>query len=111
LAAASTISAQPGIGQNGVVNAASQIAPTLAGGAIARGALFNIYGVLFGTPDNTTVTISTGGATVPVKILSIRPSKIDAFMPASAPLGHSSLIVTVNGKAGKPFPIEVAAFN
>jgi uncharacterized protein (TIGR03437 family) len=97
--------AQPGIGQNGVVNAASQIPPTLAGGAIARGALFTIRGVRLA--GQTSVTISG----LPLKILRLEPRKIDVLMPMSAPLGSGSLVVTVDGRASKAFPIEVAAVN
>src|SRR5580693_6037679 len=94
---------QPGIGQNGVVNAASQIPPTLPGGAIARGASFNIYGVRLTSAAGTTITLTRPGLTLPVKIKGQQSKKLEALMPPSAPLGQSSLIVTVDGRASKPF--------
>jgi uncharacterized protein (TIGR03437 family) len=100
---------QPGVGQNGVVNAASQIPPTLPGGAIARGALFTIHGVRLTslTAGRTTVTLFG----LPLKIMSHSPKKLEALMAPSAPLGQGALVVTVDGLASKPFPVEVAAFN
>src|SRR5690348_13049889 len=96
------IAAQPpGIRQNGVVNSASQVPPTLAGGAIARGALFTIFGVRLGTIGQTTVTVSGAAATV----INANPTRAEAVMPQSAPLGSAPLVVTVNGLASKPFAI------
>jgi len=103
--------AQPGIGQNGVVNAASQIAPTLSGGAIARGALFDISGVRLVAAGPTEVTISQQGVTIPLTIVSAQPRKIEALMPRNAPLGNASLVVTVAGRASRPFPVEIVASN
>ena len=49
--------APPGIGQNGVVNAASRIPPTLTGGDLARGARITISGVRLGSAGHTIVTL------------------------------------------------------
>src|SRR6202035_4964787 len=62
---------QPGIGQNGVVNAASQIPPTLPGGTSARGALFTIHGVRLTSPSVGRTTVTVSG--MPLKILSQSP--------------------------------------
>src|ERR1035441_5999668 len=78
---------QPGIRQNGVMTMASRIPPTLAGGAIARGTLFTIYGVRLGAAGHTTVSI----AKTPVTIVSVDPRRIDAWMPQSAALGNGAL--------------------
>jgi uncharacterized protein (TIGR03437 family) len=110
-ALAGGLRAQPGIGQNGVVNAASEIPPTLPGGSIARSARFIIRGVHLGSLGHTLVTVSRNGATTPVKILGINNWRIDALMPPSAPLGSASLVVSVDGKASKAFHLEVSAFN
>ena len=101
------LSGQPGIRQNGVVNAASQIPPTLAGGAIARGALFTIYGIRLGASGHTTATV----AGVPVTLVAVSPRRIDALMPPSAPIGKGALVVTVDGLASRPFPLEVVSSN
>lgn len=106
LLGAPSLPAQPAIGQNGVVNRASQIPTSLRGGAIARGAVFTIYGVRFGKA--ATVSLQNGS---PVRVLAVEPQKIDAIMPDSAPLGASSLVVKAGRSTSKPFPIEIAASN
>src|SRR5581483_9124726 len=107
----SILYAQPGIQQNGIVNLASQIPPTLEGGAIARGALFTIYGVRLGTSGHTSAVITKGGVSEPIEILSAQPRRIGARMPMKAPLGPGVVVVTVDGKASKAFPLEIAASN
>ena len=110
--AAAQLYGQPGIGQNGVVNSASQIPPTLAGSAIARGALFTVAGVRFSTTSGrTTVTVSRQGITLPVTIVSLQPRKLEAVMPEAAQPGTYDLVITADGRASRPFPVEVAAYN
>jgi uncharacterized protein (TIGR03437 family) len=103
--------AQPAIRQNGVVNSASRIPPGLAGGAIARGALFTIHGVRFGSPGPVQLTVSAGGKSMEAQILSTTAERIDAKMPASASLGSAALTVTVDGMQTAPFLIEIAQEN
>ncbi len=105
------VSAQPGLAQNGVVNLASRIPTTAAGGAIARGALFMIQGVKFGSAAATSCVVKSGSVTTPVRILGTTSTRVEALMPTSAPLGPSSLIVSVDGKASRPFAIEIVASN
>jgi uncharacterized protein (TIGR03437 family) len=104
-----SLRAQPGISQNGVVNRASQIPSTLAGGPIARGALFEIRGVRFGAA--ATVSIRKGSAVSPIKVLAVQPEQIQAIMPDAAPLGPAELTVTSAGSSGKPFAIAIEASN
>lgn len=105
----SGVAAQPGIGQNGVVNRASQIPTTLPGGSIARGAAFTIRGVRFGSA--AAVSMRAGNATLPARVLAVQPEQIEALMPVAAPLGPASLVVTAGGSSSKPFSIEVTASN
>jgi uncharacterized protein (TIGR03437 family) len=109
--AAARLPGQPGISQNGVVNLASRIPPTLAGGAIARGALLSIYGIRLGSTDHTAVTLSHGGNAIGIQIVSIFPRRIEALMPRTAPLGSGSVTVTVDGKPSKAFPVMVVDSN
>jgi uncharacterized protein (TIGR03437 family) len=103
--------AQPAIRQNGVVNSASRIPPTLAGGAIARGALFTVFGVRFDSRGRTRVMVSGSGQSLDARVLSVRDEQIEAEMPDRAPLGRDTLTVEVNGVATAPSPIVVAAEN
>ncbi|MEO8027347.1 MAG: hypothetical protein ABI823_12780 [Bryobacteraceae bacterium] len=108
-ALAARMTAQPGIGQNGVVNAASQIPPTLAGGALARGTAFTIHGVRFGAKP--VISLEHGRSVIKVPVLSSQPKRIDAVLPPDAPLGPASLSVSVDGQAGKAFAIDIVASN
>ena len=101
---------QPGIGQNGVVNTASRIPPTLPGGALARGSRFTITGVRF-EEGHTTVTLAQKEISTQVHLIQVSGKRIEAIVPAAAALGPSSLIVSVSGLKSKPFPIDIASFN
>lgn len=103
--------AQPGIGQNGVVNSASQIPSTLPGGPLARGALIRIHGIKFSSGSGTSVTLVHNETSLRLPLVSAAATLIEARIPRQAPLGASSLIVTVDGKPSRPFPVEVAASN
>ena len=105
------VSAQPGLAQNGVINSASRIPTTLAGGPIARGALFTIRGVKFGSVATTSAVLKNGNSTTTIKIVASTRTFVEALMPPSAPLGPSSLIVSVDGKASRPFALEIVAAN
>ena len=102
----------PAIGQNGVVNAASRIPPTLAGGAIARGARIAIHGVRFGSvKESVSVNLRDSHRETPFLVTTVTPEEIEAIVPLSAPLGHAELVVAVNGERSAPFAVDVAASN
>jgi uncharacterized protein (TIGR03437 family) len=105
----------PAIFQGAVVNHASGMHPTLAGGAIARGALFTIRGLRFG-PDPAAISlrISQGSAMVTTRILkltnlTLNSQLIQARMPADAPLGAVELAVLRGDEPSRPFRLRVAA--
>lgn len=100
---------QPAIAQNGVVNQASQIPPTLAGGSLARGAAFRIRGIHFGPA--TVVSLRKGRNSTPIRVLTMSDRQIQAIVPETAPLGPASLVVTSGGSESKPFPVRIAASN
>ncbi len=90
-----------------MVNRASQIPTTLAGGSIAHGAAFTIRGVRFGSA--AVVFLKKGN--VQVRVLAVQPDKIEAIMPDTAPVGPAELVVTAGAAASKPFSIEITASN
>ncbi len=102
---------QPWIAQNGVVNSASRIPTSLAGGDIARGAQFTIFGVRFGTTGHTRVAVVSNGETRDAPIIATTPEQIEARMPETVQPGAASLMVTVDGRASASFPIMIAASN
>jgi uncharacterized protein (TIGR03437 family) len=102
----------PGIGQNGVYNAASHIAPTLAGGALAPGALVVIEGVRLGSSkSSTSASLLKDGARIPLETVAVQASRLEVLIPSSAPVGPASLVVTVNGESSLPFPVDMAPSN
>jgi uncharacterized protein (TIGR03437 family) len=102
----------PAISQNGVVNTASRIPPTLAGGALAPGSLFTIYGVRFGSSESTTtVTLQHGPTTIAAKVIAVQPKRIDAWLPVGVPLGPALLTVSVNGQPSDSFKVNVDKSN
>jgi uncharacterized protein (TIGR03437 family) len=110
LAAAALWAQPPAIRTGGVVNAASRTPSALPGGAIARGALFDIVGIRLGTSAQTTsVTVSARGASIRVPLLAVSPQRIEARLPAGAPLGDVSLAVTVSGAPSAPYSMKVVA--
>jgi uncharacterized protein (TIGR03437 family) len=112
LAALPLAAQPPAIRTGGVVNSASRIPSVLPGGAIARGALFDIAGIRLGTSAQTTsVMVSAPGASLRVPLLAVSPNHIQARLPIGAPLGDVRLTVTVNGVAGAPYPLQVARAN
>jgi hypothetical protein len=100
---------QPAISQNGVVNRASQIPPSLPSGSLARGAAFTIRGVHL-TPAPS-ITLRKGGISIPVRIASASLDKIDAVLPETAPLGPATFVVSAGGAASNPFPVQIVASN
>ncbi|MGA3187800.1 MAG: hypothetical protein ABSF22_11890, partial [Bryobacteraceae bacterium] len=102
----------PVIGQNGVVNQASQIAPALPGGALARGARIEIHGIrLVSAEGRATALLTKGDARIPLPILSAGAKLIEARIPTDAPLGAATLTVIAAGAGSAPFPVEIAASN
>ena len=110
LAAAALWAQPPVIRTGGVVNAASRTPSVLPGGPIARGALFDIAGIRLGTSAQTTsVTVSARGASFRVPLLAVSTQRIEARLPAAAPLGDVLLTVTVNGVPSLPYPLKVVS--
>ncbi len=101
----------PAIRPEGVINAAS-LAPSLSpGGAIARGSIFRILGDGLGPEkpahDGVSVRLRGGGAILDAQPVYASASRIDAVLPASAPLGELLLTVVYNGLESAPFPVQV----
>lgn len=111
LAIPAALLAQPGISQNGVMNEASQIPPTLAGGALAQGALINVLGVRLASAGSSEARLIQGSASVQLTVLRAAPRKLELLVPATAPLGSATLVITVDGRSSRPFPVEIVASN
>jgi uncharacterized protein (TIGR03437 family) len=94
----------PAIGQNGVVNAASQIPPTLAGGTLAPGAKFMVTGVRL---QDASLVFAQGNASWAVRVLASAPQQIEAVVPDNVPLGTLELRARGGAYASQPFPVTL----
>jgi uncharacterized protein (TIGR03437 family) len=113
----------PAIDPGSVVNAASRLPSTLAGGALAPGARFSLSGVRLGPQISVkgnesdppvslagvSVQIMQGSEVFPAGILFASAGRIDGLIPTSAPLGPVRLTVSYNGRDSEPYPITLVA--
>lgn len=111
LVSASSNAQVPAIGQNGVMNTASQVPPTLPGGNLARGARFTVYGVRLTGSEGSAVTLTHASASVNARIVSAAPLRIDAILPADAPLGPAELRVARGNQTSAPFAVTIVNAN
>lgn len=102
LVAAAICAQPPAILQEGVRNDASRIPPSLAGGAIAPGALVSIEGLRF-PPD---VQVRLRGT--PIAVLRSDVKQIVARIPADAAIGPGTLTVHNADGPSRPFAIRIA---
>ena len=113
------VKAQPFISYRNILNAASYAPAGLPGGSIARGSVFSIFGTNLGPTNSPAlafplgITLAgvsirvTGSSAVDAIPLYVSPTQINAIMPSTAPLGAASVVVTFNGRAGNPAPVQV----
>lgn len=111
------IVAPPSIDEGGVWNAAGHVPPSLAGGALARGARFIITGVRLGPhaevkAGESDPPASLAGVTVRIAdanaaLFSVSAERIEGWLPASTPLGTMPLQVTYEGRTSEPYDLTV----
>ncbi|MGH7001981.1 MAG: hypothetical protein ACREEA_10790, partial [Stellaceae bacterium] len=115
--------AQPVISSGGVVNAASGMAPPLAGGGIAQGSYFSIYGRGLGPQTSVqaqsyplqtalggvTVTVTQGSNVVSAYVKYAQDGQINAILPSNAPLGPASAVVAYNGQSSAAQKINIVS--
>jgi uncharacterized protein (TIGR03437 family) len=107
----------PSINQGGIVNAVSN----QAGGGIAQGSMFSIYGSNLGptvgwtayqfpipdTVNGVTVSVAQGSTTLRAYLLFVRADQINAIMPSNTPLGTVQVTVSYNGIIGAAAPVTI----
>jgi uncharacterized protein (TIGR03437 family) len=87
-----------------IVNSASQISPFLAGDEIARGSLLTLWGSDFELASaKTAVDISA----IPLRILRVSRSRIDARVPETIPVGRALLTVTAGSEKSSAIPLII----
>jgi uncharacterized protein (TIGR03437 family) len=121
LLAFADIPAPPAIDPGGVLNGASRMPASLPGGAIARGARFSLSGVRLGPESAVTgdqqnpptqlggvsVTIVQGETRVDAGLLLVSESRIEGWIPPSAPLGAARLSVTYQQRVSEPYALTI----
>ncbi|HEY4361494.1 MAG TPA: hypothetical protein VGN17_11005 [Bryobacteraceae bacterium] len=120
--ACSVFAQAPFLYSRAAYNAASFMPAGVPSGAIARGAIFSVFGTHLGPatpvtantyPLGTTLggismNVVQGSTVVAVIPIYVSPNQINAIMPSNAPVGTASLQV-VNGAKSNMTPIRVAA--
>jgi len=117
-----SLQAHPVFTSSSIVNAASFQPPEFAGGSIARGSIFSVFGRAVG-PRNAVQAIrfplspALGGVTItvskrgfpdtPVIPLFVSEGQVNAIMPSNAPLGAATLRVRYDDQDGAPSSIPV----
>src|ERR1039457_2548222 len=119
--AGADIPAPPAIAPDGIVNAASRLPAALRGGASARGARSTIPGVRLG-PDipvrgseseppaklaDVSVRIAQRDAVADAGLLFVSATRIDAWMPETAPLRDVRLTGTYQGRRSEPYELTL----
>ncbi len=129
--AALPLAAHPTFSSAGVVNAAGFMPSELAGGAIARGAIFTVFGSELGPEDAVAatelplattlagiqITLSQAGSPdVKAIPLFVSDGQVNAILPSNTPLGEVTLVIFFDagdgGEVSLPVRIQVveAAF-
>ncbi len=94
----------PAISQNGVVNSASQIPPTLAGGVLAPGARFAVSGVRL---KDAALVFRQKSASWNVRVLSSSSDHIEGIVPDNMPPGQVELRVHTGAFTSQPFAVTI----
>ena len=94
----------PAILQEGVRNAASLMPPSLPGGGLARGARIVIQGLRF----KGRAEIVLNGR-IRVQPIALRPDRLEAILPATVPLGDSTVQVRNEEGASRAVRVRVVA--
>jgi len=120
-----SIPGTPTVTENGIVNSASGIPPSLPGGALAQGSFFTVFALgvgptppqqveQFPLPTNlggTQVQIRQGTRTVDCYLVYSSNTQINGIIPSNAPLGDAEMIVTYSGRPSRPVTVRIVRNN
>src|SRR5271170_6642559 len=126
-----TLSAAIALGQptvGGIVNGGSYAVTsalvsqsTVTTDSVAQGAIFVIFGTNLGgaslaqpsglplptTVANTSISITSGGKTLPAYIVYTLSTQLAGILPSNTPVGPVTVTVTYNGQTSAPFNFVV----
>jgi len=114
-------SGSPNLPAGSVVNGASFVNAALPGGAIARGAIFSLFGANVGPTQLVqasrfplelelgcvTIRVTLGSTTVQAIPLAVVAGQINAIMPSNAPIGEVTITVVSNNRTSNQQRIRV----
>lgn len=93
--AAAALAQPPAISPRGIVNAASKMPASLAGGKLAPGASILIPGIRFrSTGSPTLIKLQQGGWQAEVRPVSLTDSQIEAVLPSDTPMGEVGIAIS-----------------
>lgn len=98
---------EPEILQHGVVNAASRMPHSLAGGALAPGSRIRIEGLRF--DPATEFRVRQGDSTRSLQVLERKGGVVVALLPLDLRPGKAELIVSNRDERSRPFPLHLVA--
>src|SRR6516165_4270096 len=98
----------PAITQEGVRNLASQMPPSLPGGALSPGALFSVRGLRLGAAGATRVIFRQNGADREAQLLECEAEYLEGRVPTDVVAGKADLLVVRDGGTSRPFHVRIA---
>ena len=93
----------PAIAQEGIRNLASQMPPSLPGGALSPGGLFSVRGLRLGGVT-TQIFVRQGDADREAAVRALQPEYLEARVPLGLAGGEAELRVVRDGEASRPLP-------
>src|SRR5436305_14501483 len=91
----------PAIAQEGIRNLASQMPPSLPGGALSPGGLFSVRGLRLGGAT-TRILFRQGGAEREAHTIVAQAEYLEARVPIELARGESEIRVVRDGEASRP---------
>ncbi len=91
-------------------NLAGQMPPSLAGGALAPGALFSVRGLRLGGDKSVTrVLLQQSQSEIEATLIKSGAEYLEARVPAGAAPGDADLVIVRDGQRSRPFRLRIAA--
>ena len=98
----------PAITQEGVRNLASQMPPSLPGGALAPGALISIRGLRLSARDQAPrIVFRQSGSELAAEAIKSTTEYLETRVPSKLVAGNADLIVIREGQASRPFLVHI----
>jgi len=115
--------AQPYINGRGITNGASYMSNSLAGGGIAQGSIFSLFGTDLGPQQGVqvsafpiqtslagvSVSVTQGKSVVAALPIYVSATQVNAIMPSNTPPGRVAVTVSYDNSVSNPSPVTVVS--